>query len=103
MKEWPDNRYKEVPTQALAKLVAPHYSAGTKDVMIKRLETFLLRQSLQSNMITALAMKMEFQLNQPSQTLECSRLGQEELPHLSTRFWQCRKQTPAEAGDTCRE
>jgi hypothetical protein len=68
--------------------MAPHYSAGTKDAMIKRTETFLLRQSLQSNIIIALAMERKFQLNQPSQnqpsqTLEHSRLGQEGLWHLS--------------------
>jgi hypothetical protein len=33
-------------------------------------------------MITALAMEKKFQLNQSSQTLEHSRLGQEALRHL---------------------
>jgi hypothetical protein len=81
--------------------MAPHYSAGTKDAMIKRTETFLLRQSLQSNIIIALAMERKFQLNQPSQnqpsqTLEHSRLGQECVAATdATRFWQCREQARA--------
>jgi hypothetical protein len=50
---------------------------------IKRTETFLLRQSLQSKRITALALDREFGLNQPSQMLEHSRLSQEESRHTS--------------------
>jgi hypothetical protein len=53
-----------------------------KDAMIKRTATFLLKQSLPSDMITALAMERKFQLNQPSQTLGHSRLDQEETRHL---------------------
>jgi hypothetical protein len=45
----------------------------------RRTETFLLRQLFQSNMMTALAMENEFQLNQTGQTLEPARLSQEEL------------------------
>jgi hypothetical protein len=47
-------------------------------------------------MITALAMEKEFQLNQSSQTLEHSRLGQECVAATdATRFWQCREQARA--------
>jgi hypothetical protein len=63
--------------------MAPHYSAGTKDAMIKRTEIFLLRQSLPSSIITSLAMERKFQLNQPSRTVDHSRPGQEELRHQS--------------------
>jgi len=68
--------------------------------MIKRTETFLLRQSLQSNMITALAMEKKFELNQLSQMLEHSRFGQEESRHLSHRILAAQE---TDAGDTRRE
>lgn len=68
--------------------------------MIKRTETFLLRQSLQSRMITALAMDREFQLNRLSQMLEHSRLSQEESRHLSHQILAAQE---TDAGRTRRE
>ena len=72
---------------------------------IQRTETFLLRPSLPSNIITALAMERKFQLNQPSQTLDHSRLGQEELRHLSHLILAAQETDAGlrRAGDTRRE
>ena len=49
---------------------------------LSRSETFLLSESLSSDIVTALAMERKFQLNQFSQTLEHSRLGREGLSSL---------------------
>jgi hypothetical protein len=46
-------------------------------------ENFVLRPSLQSNMMTGLAMEKKFQLNQTGQMLEHARFRQEELRQLS--------------------
>jgi len=43
----------------------------------------MLRRSLQSNMMTGLAMEKKFQLNQTGRTLEPGRHRQEELRQLS--------------------
>jgi hypothetical protein len=51
-------------------------------------------------MMTALAMKREFQLNHLSQTLEHLRLGQEELRRLSHQVLAAQE---TRAGDTPKE
>ena len=66
----------------------------------ERTDTFLLKLSLPSNMITALAMEKKFQLSQLSQTVEHSRLGQEELRQLSRQILSAQE---ADAGDTRRK
>jgi hypothetical protein len=51
-------------------------------------------------MMTALAMERKFQLKQLSQTLEHSRLGQEELRHRSHQILAAQE---TDAGDTRRK
>lgn len=62
--------------------------------------TLLLRQSLQSDIIAALAMEEKFHLNQLSQTLEHARLGQEELQLLSHQILAAQE---TDGGDTRRK
>jgi len=68
--------------------------------MSKRTETFLLKESLPSNMITALAMEKKVQLSQLSQTVEPSRLGQEQLRQFSHQILAAQE---ADAGGTRRK
>ena len=64
------------------------------------LKILLLRQSPQSNKLTPLAMEKKFQLNQPRQTLEQPRLGQEMGRRLSH---QIRAARATDAGAARRE
>jgi hypothetical protein len=56
-------------TQALAKLVAPHYSAGTKDELIKRAEIFFVEVMAPIEKTQRVAMETRVQLNLLNQTL----------------------------------
>ena len=56
-------------TQALTKLVAPHYSAGTKDEMLKRAELFFVEVMVAIEKTQRVAMGTRMQLNGLNQTL----------------------------------
>jgi len=60
----------------------------------------VLRQLLEPNRITLLAMGKKFQLKQPSQTVKRARPSQEELRHLSHQILAVQE---TNAGDTCRK
>jgi hypothetical protein len=56
-------------TQALAKLVAPHYSAGTKEQIFKRAEIFFVEVTAPMEKTQRVAMETRVHLNQLHQTL----------------------------------
>jgi hypothetical protein len=56
-------------TQALARLVTPHYSAGTKEVMIKRAELFFVEVMIPIEKTQRVAVDNRVQLTQLKQTL----------------------------------
>jgi hypothetical protein len=56
-------------TQALAKLVAPHYAAGTKEEMFKRAEIFFVEVMAPMEKTQRIAMETRVQLSQLNLTL----------------------------------
>jgi hypothetical protein len=56
-------------TQVLAKLVAPHFSAGTKEEMLKRAEIFFVEVMVPIEKTQRIALETRVQLSQLNQTL----------------------------------